>query len=451
MPLAPLHPSLHHINLSAHTFRYPEKCINSQEDLQHFRISPGYTRLTSFLNHLNSSVSPLALSQQAPGASTFAVPSVPPEKVFTNSPSIVVSPAVQRVISLIQDLENIVSECPPDTGPRRFGNVAFRKWHKLVEERIPGLLEKYLPEEITQHNPFLSGVTPVAELTIYLMGSFGSAARLDYGTGHELSFLAFLCGIWILGGFTPNQDEQAIALRVLDTYLHLIRTLVKAFTLEPAGSHGVWGLDDHSFLPYIFGSAQLTTQAPQSGVQPDYASLGIPRPSDIIKRNIVDEWRDKNLYFDAVGFIYDVKKGPFWEHSPILFDISGVTEGWGKINIGMIKMYNAEVLGKFPVVQHFQFGSLFPWTEYQEKEIEGVSTQQTYGADVHAAASINSQVTTRIPWAKPASGPPPQLGMEATARAPWPRKPAAQPNLGPMGGASGPTDEGPMTKAPWSR
>ena len=109
--------------------------------------------------------------------------------------------------------------------------------------------------------------------------------------------------------------------------------MITTYTLEPAGSHGVWGLDDHSFLPYIFGSAQLAppidniTNIPAEGSRPD-----APDPGEVVKPNVVEWERKRNLYFGAIGFIYDVKKGPFWEHSPMLYDISGIKAGWAKIN-----------------------------------------------------------------------------------------------------------------------
>lgn len=96
----------------------------------------------------------------------------------------------------------------------------------------------------------------IPELSEYLNKGFGNETRIDYGSGHELSFAAWLGGISLLGGFEPS-DYQAIGLRIFVKYLELVRKIQKKYSLEPAGSHGVWGLDDHQFLPYVWGSAQL--------------------------------------------------------------------------------------------------------------------------------------------------------------------------------------------------
>lgn len=116
-------------------------------------------------------------------------------------------------------------------------------------------------------------------------------------------------------------------------YFKLIRRLIITYTLEPAGSHGVWGLDDHSFLPYILGSAQLSPAISPSDNTPVEGSLpNTPEPGDVAQPSLVARERQANMYFSAIGFIHDVKRGPFWEHSPMLYDISGIRDGWGKIN-----------------------------------------------------------------------------------------------------------------------
>ncbi|RPA96634.1 PTPA-domain-containing protein [Choiromyces venosus 120613-1] len=417
------------IDPAKHTFAIPTKRIHVQEDVPHFLTSPAYKLITSFILHLNASASPLN-----PVTGELSNP----QNYMLTSPTINVSPEVDGVIQLIHKLEALMTQAPPDPGPRRFGNTAYRHWYVLVEAALSGpnsLLDQHLPASVL--SPKGEGeVSAKQELLPYLFGSFGSSQRLDYGTGHELSFLAFLCGIWVLGGFQAGRDELGLALKCLDAYLHLVRRLVTTYTLEPAGSHGVWGLDDHSFLPYIFGSAELTTHPPTDSSSSSTVPVNVegledvPKPGDVVKSLVVERERLRNLYFGAIGFIYDVKKGPFWEHSPILYDISGVQGGWGKINKGMIKMFNAEVLGKFPVVQHFRFGSIFSWGGSTDSADTATITHRTQAP--HAGGLGTGTGSGAGAGSSASSGPGTRAleNLMTSTAAPWTRNPAQSPTIG---------------------
>jgi len=64
------------------------------------------------------------------------------------------------------------------------------------------------------------------------------------------------------------------------------------------------------------------------------------------------------MYFGCIRFIKQVKKGArFAESSPMLNDISAVPS-WKKVAQGLLKMFNAEVIGKHPVIKHLKFGSI---------------------------------------------------------------------------------------------
>ena len=438
-------PSLAFIDQSQlHEFVAPVKTINEGHDVSRFLVSKGYGDLMTFLLQLNRAMFP-SLSKNA-GTQKNIVHTWD----LNSSENLHVSKAVRDCESLIDALNGIVDEAPPDPGPRRFGNASFRKWYEIVGNRISSLLDAYIPSS-TLSFPHKTEVIARSEIESYLLGSFGSSQRLDYGSGHELSFLAFLGCIWKLGGFSssendgstlPGNTERAIVLHIINPYLLLIRRLIQTYTLEPAGSHGVWGLDDHSFVPYIFGSAQHGPPISSSDQTPmEGARNGAPDPADVAKITAVNRERSKNMYFGAIGFIHDVKKGPFWEHSPMLYDISGVRAGWGKINKGMIKMYNAEVLSKFPVVQHFRFGSLFSWEQDPNATLPPTSAHTSNQPirdgpsgsleNASARAGIPSG-GTKAPWA---SAPRTIPSVGAGTAAPW-AKPPSIPETG--------------TTAPWA-
>jgi serine/threonine-protein phosphatase 2A activator len=375
-------------DVTQHTFAVPTKKINDGDDLSFFLASEAYRDITTWLLQLTRASFP----------TLTAAGDVLPMRL--NDTTLASSISIRRLKDLLARLDGMIDHAPPSTGPRRFGNVAFRDWYALMEQSADELLQSLFSSDDALRSNGLCD-----ELKPYLLGSFGSAARLDYGTGHELSFLAFLCCLWKTDQFQAG-DERAIVIGIIQPYLTLVRRLILTYTLEPAGSHGVWGLDDHSFVPYILGSAQLgpaiNQQDPAVPIPIEGSLRGSPSPSSVTNADIVMDFKGSNLYFAAVQFIYDVKRGPFWEHSPVLYDISGIKDGWAKINKGMLKMYAAEVLGKFPVVQHFPFGSLLKWerTSGSTPLAPTIHGQQlpTNAAPGHSAIPAAS-IGTKAPWA----------------------------------------------------
>ncbi|KAI8931595.1 hypothetical protein NX059_011249 [Plenodomus lindquistii] len=436
----PAAPTLQVLDQSkGHGFALPTKRIHDGDDVAFFLASRAYADIMTFIFQLNTSMIPRRILLSAAGTETA--------KCWTiNDPDVPHPPVTENIAKLLEALTGFIDQAPPDPGPRRFGNASFRKWYDLVRERIPALLDQYLPTTVLAYTS-TTDVTAKSELEAYLIGSFGSSQRLDYGTGHELSFLAFLACLWKLGAFPDSKDgdqERGIVLGIIEPYLTLIRRLILTYTLEPAGSHGVWGLDDHSFLPYIFGSAQyspaITTPA---DVVTEGSFPNSPNPADVAKAAAVERERKVNMYFSAIGFIYDVKKGPFWEHSPILYDISGVKAGWAKINKGMIKMYNVEVLSKFPVVQHFPFGSLFAWEQDPNAKViqasVHTSSQPKSATPLSTAPTARPQPALRNPLA--------DQGTTISTRPPsGPRDPMAYPSVA----ATRDTGGTPSTAAPWA-
>nr|POE49105.1 serine/threonine-protein phosphatase 2a activator 1 [Quercus suber] len=429
-------PTLEKLNVAVrHDFSTPKKCINDGDDLNFFLSSKAYKDLCVWLFALNRSMFPI---KDASGNVMSHTLTKPP----------IASAIVQSIRQMIDSFSQLVDQAPPNTGPRRFGNVAFRDWSSLAADMAGNSITTHLSAVIQKYGHD-SRAALVDELREYLIGSFGSAQRLDYGTGHELSFMAFLACLWKLGAFEPG-EERAIVICLVQPYLELMRKLILTYTLEPAGSHGVWGLDDHSFIPYIFGAAQygpaIDDADPIAPVPTEGSLPAAPAPSSVTKKDIVADYKDSNMYFSAVQFIYDVKRGPFWEHSPVLYDISGIKDGWAKINKGMLKMYAAEVLGKFPVVQHFPFGSLFTW----ERDPDAV----------RQSSSIHAQ--QQPPVSKDTAQPPVSGAGPQTPRNPYPASsalPAMQSSTGiptartsrmTAGGAAPASYVTTSTAAPWT-
>lgn len=290
------------------------KAILSPEQLQAFQSSDTHKLIVSYVEALNESIVSAKLSDDCPQ-----------------------SKGVLDILNILDHVESTAQSIPPvDNSGSRFGNPAFRDFYDKIKEGAPSLHER------------LSGLpaNSIPEVSSYFIEAWGNRARIDYGSGMELNFLCWIICLETLG-VVSSSDHKALVLKVFWRYIQVMRVLQSSYWLEPAGSHGVWGLDDYHFLPFLFGSAQLRGHK-------------YIKPKSIHDSEIVEEYAKEYIYFACIQFINSIKSASLRWHSPMLDDISAV-KTWDKVNSGMIKMYLAEVLGKLPVMQHFLFGSILPY------------------------------------------------------------------------------------------
>ena len=279
------------------------KIIKTESDIEAWKASKAYSKLMSFITMLNKSVIGKSLSTKVELSSNVTV-----------------------LVNYLDQLSEAIDRVPPIDSGQRFGNVAFKKWFEEIQK-----IDFVFEEQVLKENFY---------------SSFGNTTRLDYGTGHELAFISFLCCCTLVGIYSES-DSQAIVQVVFHKYLQLVRKLQVVYRLEPAGSHGVWGLDDYQFLPFLFGSGQLIGNKEIS-------------PASALEKDTLSKYSSNYLYLEALQFITSLKTGTFGEHSPLLYDISGINS-WEKINNGMFKMFSMEVLSKIPIMQHFEFNELLPF------------------------------------------------------------------------------------------
>ena len=244
---------------------------------------------------------------------------------------------------MLRSISELTDSIAPIEQPMRFGNKAFRTFHERLTSECDNLLL----------NAGVNDIELRQQLKPYLLDSFGNPSRIDYGTGHEIAFFAFLI-VLVESGFM--QLDESVGLSIFPAYIQLVRKITSKYTMEPAGSHGVWGLDDYHHLPFLLGAAQLIGH--EEDMYPPREMIG--------KMMSGGSSQPPTLMFEyGVNHILATKckHASFREVAPLLFDFLNRFDNWTLVCYGLMQLYKTEVLSKKPVMQHFYFSHYLPWED----------------------------------------------------------------------------------------
>ncbi|GAA5881079.1 hypothetical protein JCM1840_002882 [Sporobolomyces johnsonii] len=245
------------------------------------------------------------------------------------------SKAVKALTDWLEHIEGLIDD-ELDAGLDR--KEALREWLAKVDASATAL-----------HHHLISPSQAVAlpELSAHILSSFGSPVRLDYGTGHELDFVAYLVVLRLIGILKP-EDERAIVASVCAGYTRLVRKLQKVFKLDQAGKMGIWGLDEHQRLVYHWGAS---------------AARGRPiaKPAALLAPPQFQLSQGTSHVFLASILHVDPKSHP---RTPAhaTTPSSSSTSLQAEEAPDLLRLYRTFVLHCLPAIQHLRFGPTFAWT-----------------------------------------------------------------------------------------
>ncbi|KAI5984718.1 hypothetical protein EDD15DRAFT_2201088 [Pisolithus albus] len=253
-----------------------------------------------------------------------------------------VSPVVEVILGVLDKVENLASH-----GQQGFTLALF-----------PLATLPHSPEDAT------------AEVSACFANAWSNCESVDYGSRMEINFLCWLlipssCIGLERVGILSESDHIVRVIRTFWRYIQAMHILQSTYWLEPAGSCGVWGLDDHHSLPILFGSTRLgghkylcAKAIRDNEVIDELANdlsettLALTGFSDtkLLSGGTRQCWTTFQVYVVSQDTIYSTLN-----HDASLLKIGYTGD---KVIAGTIRTYEAEVL---PVLRHFPFGSVLPY------------------------------------------------------------------------------------------
>ncbi|XP_017050709.1 serine/threonine-protein phosphatase 2A activator [Drosophila ficusphila] len=346
-------PSNEVLRSSAFLQNGPVKEVRSLEDLDRWVRSQAYHDTIAYINNTSKAIQG--------HRSTHSFP---------------VTEQMRRLCEIFDGLEHLLAEHTPKlegsavTVPAaEVKSRSYRAWMQHMFQHVFSKLDQAVRAKCKHIN----------ELGQYLRRSFGNATSLDFGPANELMFLFFLCGLF-RAGILMATDTVAAALMLFARYIHLVRRLVTTYAL-PIARDPKCSIDDYYFLPYLWGAAQLSVEAPFTPMQCEQGKL-------------IECHRQDYMIVDLIDHLQKSRGGPLSQVAFQLWSILSIPT-WPQVYRGLERNYVDHVLSSFKTVEHAIFCELMSFDAVsQQSQLERafLGTRSVEGDDVELLPPVSRYV-----------------------------------------------------------